>query len=462
MAWLARALFLGSLIFIAIYRVESIAQVSGQRLSSRLVTDFQHALDHDPEWLAAIASRDASVEAYPQAKAALLPQIGFNAQRSQNSTDSSTQTQVGPLTRNFDNYPASSTVLQVRQALIRPKLWASLTQSKAQVRFAEQSFVAAKQDLALRLFSIHAELYAGKQAIDALSKQLAIQEKLSESALRQFLAGDSGRVDFELSRAQEHQLHAQLRQAHLEQENLLLSRRELTGISDSFEALTFDVDTAFKLLGSLGSSTEHWIDLAMRESPNVLAQIAAVDASREEIRKAGFDHYPTADLYASRSASKSAMDNTIGTAFRTAQIGMELSIPVYAGGAVESSIRKAQASLRLADQQLEATRAKIRLQIERDFRILEVSREELSAQREVQKALVLTLNAAIKGLRAGSSVVSEQLKIGSQLEDVQRRIARSNANALIAWARLLSVANRLRHDELQEVERLALQRQPSG
>ena len=58
--------------------------------------------------------------------------------------------------------------------------------------------------------------------------------------------------------------------------------------------------------------------------------------------------------------------------------------------------------------------------------------------------------------------MSEQLKIGSQLEDVQRRIARSNANALIAWARLLSVANRLRHDELQEVERLALQRQPSG
>ena len=154
--------------------------------SGRIAQDFQQALLVEPEWLAAIAARDASIEAYPQARAALLPQVGFNAQRSQNNTDSSTQTSLGPLNRSFDNYPASSASIQARQALLRPKSWAALSQSKAQVRYAEFGLEAARQELALKLVSLHAELFAATRTIDTVAEQLLIQEKLSTSAKRQF------------------------------------------------------------------------------------------------------------------------------------------------------------------------------------------------------------------------------------------------------------------------------------
>lgn len=428
--------------------------------TGRLSEDFQRALLVEPEWLAAIATRDASVESYPQARAALLPQVGFNAQRSQNNTDSSTQTSLGPLNRSFDNYPAASASIQARQALLRPKSWAALSQSKAQVRYAEFALESAKQELALRLVSIHAELFAAKRTIDTISEQISIQEKLSESARRQFEAGDANRVDLELSLSRVHQLRAQLSQARLELENLLVSRKELTGITGSFEFVQFSNDSVFRLPIPADASIEQWIMLAMRDNPSLLAQAAAIEASKEEVRKAGFDHYPTADLYASRSASKSAMDNTIGTEYRTTQVGVQLSIPIYAGGAVDSQVRQAQAGLRRAEQQLQAMMAKIRLQIDRDFRTIQASRDDVAAQKESLKALNIAFSAATKGRQAGISVLADELNLRSQIASVNRNIGRSNANAIVAWGRLMAVSNRLQQDQLEDVERRITQVNP--
>lgn len=428
--------------------------------TGRLSEDFQRALLVEPEWLAAIATRDASVESYPQARAALLPQVGFNAQRSQNNTDSSTQTSLGPLNRSFDNYPAASASIQARQALLRPKSWAALSQSKAQVRYAEFALESAKQELALRLVSIHAELFAAKRTIDTISEQISIQEKLSESARRQFEAGDANRVDLELSLSRVHQLRAQLSQARLELENLLVSRKELTGVTGSFEVVQFSNDSVFRLPIPADASIEQWIMLAMRDNPSLLAQAAAIEASKEEVRKAGFDHYPTADLYASRSASKSAMDNTIGTEYRTTQVGVQLSIPIYAGGAVDSQVRQAQAGLRRAEQQLQAMMAKIRLQIDRDFRTIQASRDDVAAQKESLKALNIAFSAATKGRQAGISVLADELNLRSQIASVNRNIGRSNANAIVAWGRLMAVSNRLQQDQLEDVERRITQVNP--
>jgi len=74
------------------------ALAQGQRLS----LEFSQASLHDPEYQSAIAQRDGGVESLEQAKAALLPQISSNLQRSQNNTDSRSQTLLGPVDRSFD------------------------------------------------------------------------------------------------------------------------------------------------------------------------------------------------------------------------------------------------------------------------------------------------------------------------------------------------------------------------
>jgi outer membrane protein TolC len=112
--------------------------------------------------------------------------------------------------------------------------------------------------------------------------------------------------------------------------------------------------------------------------------------------------------------------------------------------------------LRRTEQQLESIKAKIRLQIERDFRTLAVSREEVLAQQQSLKALNIALTAAIKGRQAGVSVLADELMINMQIAGVRRNIARSNANALIAYARLMAVTNRLQQEQLVEVERLVI------
>jgi outer membrane protein TolC len=193
----------------------------------------------------------------------------------------------------------------------------------------------------------------------------------------------------------------------------------------------------------------------MDRNKAILAQKAAVEVAVREVQKAKFDHYPTADLYTTRSISKNAMDNTIGTEYRTTQIGIQLSFPIYSGGAVESQVRKASAALQANEQELLAIKARLRIQVTKDYYTLETSREEVEALLETLRALTVALDSTMKGVSAGISVYSDVLSLQNQMASIKRSIARSTSNAINAWARLMVSIDRLSRDEMALLDNLA-------
>jgi outer membrane protein TolC len=180
--------------------------------------------------------------------------------------------------------------------------------------------------------------------------------------------------------------------------------------------------------------------LARDQSPVIRAQKAAVIAATEELKKVSADHLPIADLYAARSRSTSAMDNTVGTTYRSAQVGVQVSIPLYAGGAVESGIRQAQANLRRVQSDLEAAMNRLNLQIDRDWRTLEAARVDAAAQARLLQALKV-LNEI------------DMMQARLQTLTAQRDLARANARALVSWTRLMSSAGLISEEVLEELTR---------
>lgn len=427
---------------------------------SRLSDDFHAASQFDPEFQSAIAQRDAGLETQEQAIASLRPQAYISFQRSINDTFSRSTTALGPIDRRFENYPSLNASIQIRQAVYRPKLWATLDQSRFQAIYAELSLLGAQQDLGLRLLSNHAQW-----ASAALSKQLAeqglvIQQRMLLNAQRQNLAGELTRVDVELTDARVAQAKSQISDASSALAAARFAVMQMTGIAfreDSALALSSidPINLPFDLLDRLPlgfSKLQEWRKAADQTSPVIKAYEIAVEIAAQETRKAGADHLPTVDVFASRSQATSAMENTIGTEFRSAAIGVQINVPIYSGGAVNSQIRQSQALLRRAQQDLLSAKVKISNEVEREWHSLEAARSLALSQRTLLRALRLSLEAIRRGQSAGIATQADEDQVGLQIIDAERELGLANARAITAWSRLMATIGRLSGQSMHELQ----------
>lgn len=428
---------------------------SAKPTNRRLALEFRQALQNDPEYQSAIAERDGGVENLDQALAALLPQISATAQRSVNDTDSTSQTSLGPVERSFNNYPAYNVNVQVRQALYRPKSWANLAVGRAQSELSELRLLAARQDLAVRLLSIHADWSFAAASATTAEGLIAIHERLFAYAQRQFEAGDSTRTEVEVARAKLEQAKSQLAEAKASRASAQLAWEQITGITPQnashFLPLLLSDQVAEVLPPTLPALTR-LRESALSTNPLIRAQKTALVAAREALRRAQAERQPAADLYASRSQSKSALDNTIGTEFRTTQIGVQVSVPIYSGGAIDSGVRQAEAGVRRAESELNTTTARLRLQIERDWHGLDAARIEAAAQRQVGAAMRLVAETAVRGRMAGIAARGEEEQATIQLLTAQKSLSAANARALVFWGRLVAALGTLDADILDDLD----------
>jgi len=146
------------------------------------------------------------------------------------------------------------------------------------------------------------------------------------------------------------------------------------------------------------------------------------------------------------------MDNTIGTEYRTAQIGVQVAVPIFAGGAINSIIRQAEANLRRAEHDHLAAINRLNLQIDRDWRSLEAAKVEGTAQRRTIDALQVVIESATRGLSAGIATRQDEDQANLQLLNASRDLGRANARALAAWSRLMASLGALNEANLSEAE----------
>jgi protease secretion system outer membrane protein len=423
------------------------AAVPAGALAAGLVEDFRAALAYEPTWQAAIATRDAGVEARAQGLAGLLPQASFSAQRGKAATDRTILAGNDP-TYSYDKYDTYNYALQVRQPIFRLRSWATYQQGKAQEAYAEANLTAARQDLALRVVTAYAEWSISRAEFEAAEVNVSAAQVLLRTAERTLQGGDSTRVDVETAKGQLAQAQARRTDMEGQLQAAILGWRQLTGLEGQRRtqpAIAGDEVTRLRLdPGKL----DDWQAMAVAASSQIRALEHGLTAAREEARKAGADHYPTVDLYASRTLSQSDTDVTINQRYDTTRFGVQLNLPLYAGGAVNSAVRQAQANVRRAEGELDAAKLKLRLQVERDWHTLEAARAAADAAQRVIDAAKLAAYAARLGIRAGNATRADEASALAHEADARRDLTLANARAIVMWARLMSATDRLDESSL--------------
>ena len=410
---------------------------------------YQAALLQDASLRAAQAANNARRERLPQARSQLLPNISASASVFRNRLESVTPGFGGNPVTNNSRYTSEDRALILRQPLFRKLQFADVRQAEFQVEDANAILDRETQNVAVRVSGAYFEaLLAQEQLTLVLAQKTTFTTQL-DAARKRFSAGAGTRTDID-----EAQAALDLNVAHeLEAlQNLDYTARQLQSlVGQSFDRLAPLDPAKIELLRPMPDRLEDWLARAELESPEIRSLKAQLEAARVEVDKAQAGHYPTLDAVAQITRSRSGTVTSVDNRYTNKTFGVQLNIPIYAGGLVNSQIRQALAEQERAEQSLEAMRRDLGVRLHREFRGVT---EGVLRIRALEQAVRSTEQVALSNQRsfqAGSRTLVDTLNAEQQKVAAQRDLAQARFVYLISRVRLQALVGGPKTEVLDQI-----------
>ena len=417
-----------------------------------LLDAYRQALENDATFLAAKANAAAASEAVPQARAGLLPNLSFNASRSTNNTDI-TQTNAflgGKVTSNFD-YMAEGQNLTLRQPLYRRANMAQYRQAEAQVAVAERTLEFERQNLALRVAAAYFNVLAAQDHLRFAAEQKKAYYEQWQRASAMLEKGAGTRTDRDEAKARYDGVLSQEIDAANAVDLAERTLASITGQPAPASALA-SLDAGRLLLQPPKPALfDKWVSLGVASNPELASLRYGIEAYVQEVDKQRSGHLPTLDLIAQRSYTSSESVSTIGSAYNTRMIGLQLAIPLFSGGAVMSAERQAQAGLERSRQQYEAGKRQMTLNLRREYNNVLLGISKVRALEEALKSARLALASTEMGVKAGTRNTLDVLNARQQIYATQRDLGKARYDYVVGGLRLQAVAGTMSEEVIETV-----------
>ena len=186
-------------------------------------------------------------------------------------------------------------------------------------------------------------------------------------------------------------------------------------------------------------------------SPEIRSLKAQVETTRREVEKAEAGHYPTLDAIAQVSRNESDTVTSVNNRYTNKSIGLQLSVPLFSGGYVNSTIRQALADQERAEQSLEALRRDLGVRVHKEFRgVTEGVLQVRALEQAVRSTEQVTLSNR-RSFEAGSRTLNDTLNAEQQKVSAQRDLAQARYIYLISRVRLQALAGGPRREVIDEI-----------
>ena len=406
-------------------------------MSMDLLQAYEAAKLQDATILAARATAQAGRENLPQARAQLLPNISASASYNQNNLTSTTPNFLGVDQTTTTNYPSQNQTLTLRQPVYRPLLKAQYQQAGARVDDANAVLNQEEQTLAVRVVGAYFEAMLTHEQLDLVLAQRKAYTTQLDVARKSFAAGSGTRTDIDAAQAQ---LDLNAAEEIEARQNMVFTQRQLEILVNQpiGQLSTLNV-SKLQLLGPQPNSLPDWIARAEQNSPQITSLKAQLEVARLEVDKNQSGHFPTLDAIAQLSRSQSESVSNTQNRYNNASVGLQLSVPLFAGGAVSSSIRQALAARDRAEQLLEAGRRDLGLRVHKEFRGLTENIPKISALEQALRSADQLLLSSSRSFQAGSRTVVDVLNAEQKRTVVLRDLAQARYIYLMSNIRLLAL-----------------------
>jgi outer membrane protein len=408
-----------------------------------LMQAWRAALANDAQLASARAQLQATRERVPQARAGLLPAVSATAAMNRNSIDTNvTSTRT---------YTSESYGIQAAYPLLRLQNVEAFEQSKLAVAIDEAQLEQANQDLALRVSQAYFDLLAAQDNVETIRAQMrAISEQLA-AAIRNFEVGTATITDQQEAQARYDLAVAQEIAAGNELEVRRAALAQLIG-QPVGELNVLRPGVALE--GPQPARESEWIDNARENNLLVQQQRVASEIARREIERQRYGHYPTVDVVGLLGRNENAAFNQVGIRSHSAVVGVQLSIPLYVGGAIDAAVREAAATHSRSLSDLENVRRLAEQNARQAYLGLNSGLAQVRALEAAERSSRLALDSNLLGYQVGVRINIDVLNAQQQLFSTQRDLARARYDSLLNGLRLKSTAGALGEDDVARINAL--------
>jgi len=433
-----------------------------------LLQAYTLAESSDPVYREEIASYQATLEAKPLAQSQLLPNISLNGNTSIHREDiifprrddircesiifrvNNPTICVGPTigSEGEGSFTRRGYSLNITQPIYHYDRYIAMDQADSRIKQAQAVLDTALQDLIIRVSERYFNVLAATDNLEfvrgekkSLSRQLDQAKQRFEVGLTAITDVAEAQAGFDRAVANE-----------ISAENL---------VDDTREALREVVGEYFTALAPLGNSMplvspeptdiETWTETTLQQNLNIVAAKFNLEIAQQEIKIQNAGHLPTLDLVASHGFDKSGSVRFGGTEIGASTIGLEMNLPIYQGGRVNSLTREAHQRYNKAWEQLEQAYRSAQRQTREAYRGVISGISEVKAFKQALISTETALQATQAGFEVGTRTAVDVVASERATLEAKRDHARARYTYILNSLRLKRAAGTLSPDDLNQI-----------
>jgi outer membrane protein len=417
-----------------------------------LIDVYRLARDNDPAYESARHALEAVQQRIPQARAGLLPTIALSGGNSRNRSDVDFGQNAPAQDRDIRSW---NWEVRLTQPIVRVQNVYARDEAESLAEQARAQFDEAGQELILRVAQAYFDVVAGEENIAVAQAQLKAMEEQLALARRGFDRGTTTITD-----------------THEARSRVDLARAETVSAQNDLETKRAELE---KIIGELPPSlavlrpssvaprpdpddARAWIGQARENHPRVRAQEAALRATEAAVRKNRAEHLPTLNLVASHGRNKASgsldTPSDYSTAARSNVIGLQLNLPLYAGGATSARVSEAIAGRDRTRADLEAARRQAATEARQAFAGIASGLSRIEALASAVESGHSAVEGNRVGYQLGIRINVDVLNAEQQLHAARRDLTQARYETLMQGLKLKAAAGVLGEDDLMAINRM--------
>ena len=365
------------------------SETGREETGSTLEDFFTAAIEFSPQLRIAEEGLNIGSARRRAANGRLLPQLSAQASMSDNRQETSLQNQ------SFDGNRYS---MQLSQVLFS---WQAYSARSAAYLVEDQLEAEYYNELGSLLTEVAGKYFDVLQAddalssiaseLDAVSNQLDQIQNLYERQMTQITDLYQAQASLAAVEGQQLQLQSELA---LAQEALY----SVSGLSsDGLYRLKSELT-----IPPLENSITYWVNQAEKNNHLIRAREFAVRAADKRVDERRGAYMPQVSLIAQRQNSNLGFQNTLINDTDTTYLGLDVTIPFYAGGSNKAAVSEAASQYRIAESELRQAQLEASAQVRAAYLQVQSAQTLIAAAEKLVESATLSSTAMQRGFELGA------------------------------------------------------------
>lgn len=391
------------------------------------------ARSNDPGYRGAGHELESARQGVPIARASLLPTVGLSASTADVHGTRSFFNSLQQETKVRVEYTSPYASLQLRMPLFNPEAWARLDQAQASADQAEQLFRARGLNLVDRVGTAYLQVLLSNEALKLAQQERTAAEGQFKRSSERFKRGEGTRTEEAFAQSNYDLTRVRVFEA---EHQLDIAKRALQRFTGRPTAELNQIAPDFMPEEAAVGGLFEWLETAVRNSPMIQAKQQALLVAQMNVKRQQAGHKPRVDLVASVTRSENESLTNLNQSSVLKSLGVQVNVPLYAGGGVVANVRQAVALQSQAEEDIRNERENVEAEVQRNYLAVSNGAARVQAHLQAARSSEVAYTGAVRAQEAGLGTTADVLDSLVRLFQARRDLAVARYDYLAARLRL--------------------------